>query len=70
MDFLNFGIGNGKGIKSIFYFLINFFSLIFLRNGIHLAFFVGTSGVVRFKNESLDRFLYGFVESENSENSL
>uniref|UniRef100_A0A914L846 Voltage-dependent calcium channel alpha-2/delta subunit conserved region domain-containing protein n=1 Tax=Meloidogyne incognita TaxID=6306 RepID=A0A914L846_MELIC len=40
------------------------------KNGVHLAFFVGTSGVVRFKNESLDRFLYDFVESDNSENSV
>nr|CAD2192879.1 unnamed protein product [Meloidogyne enterolobii] len=40
------------------------------KNGIHLAFFVGTSGVVRFKNESLDRFLYDFVENDNPENSV
>ena len=36
-------------------------------NGIHLAFFVATSGVIRFKNESLDRFLYDFVERDNPE---
>jgi hypothetical protein len=40
-------------------------------NGIHLAFFVSTSGLYRFKNESLDRFPYDFGGGDdNSDNVM